>query len=74
MKMGRLQNTHSLETSIETGNLQRYDEQSICKSEMSNAWYAVEVLVFRQEFINGSTPASFHKNCPSLMPMAVLVG
>ena len=29
MKMGHLQNIQSLETSIETGNLQSYDEQSI---------------------------------------------
>ena len=27
--MGHLQNIQSFETSIETGNLQRYDEQSI---------------------------------------------
>ena len=29
MKMGHLQNNQSLETSIETGNLQSYDEQSV---------------------------------------------
>ena len=29
IKMGHLQNIQSCETSVETGNLQRYDEQTI---------------------------------------------
>ena len=34
MKMGHLQNTQSFETSIETGNLQRYNKQSIAFSQI----------------------------------------
>ena len=34
MKTGHLQNIQSFETSIETGNLQRYDEQSIVCSQI----------------------------------------
>ena len=34
MKMGHLQNIQSFETSTETGNLQRYDEQNIVFSQM----------------------------------------
>ena len=30
MKMGHLQNIQSFETCIETGDLQSYEEQSIC--------------------------------------------
>ena len=34
MKIGHLQNTQSFETSIETGNLQRYNKQSIVFSQI----------------------------------------
>ena len=36
MKMGHLQNIQSFETSIETGNLQTYEEQSINKLPFCN--------------------------------------
>ena len=36
MKMGHLQNIESFETSIETGNLQSYNEQSIQWADTTN--------------------------------------